>query len=120
MKPIPLSNSASVFFKVGSTWSFGIRRGTQTLPINITGCTARSSFRSSSVNGPVVVTLDETTGLSIPSPADGITQYVLTPAQTVLFPSGAKIYLDLELTDVGGVIWQSPTYYFTPDPEVTV
>lgn len=119
MKPIPLSTNPLVSRKVGSTWIFKIRRGTETSPIDLTGCTPRSAFREGSVDGSLILLMDGASGLSIPNPPDGYTWYKVNPAQSVLFPTGVKVFFDLEHTDAAGDVWQSPTYWFIPDPEVT-
>lgn len=108
------------FFKRGSTWNFNLVRKFEGVPIDLTGQTARSIFRTESVDGTVLLTLDSLTGLTIPTPANGTMQFSLTPLQTVLFPVGVKVYFDVELTDTAtGEVWQSPTYTIVAEQEVT-
>ncbi len=117
MKPKALSG----FWKRGSTWSFSIiRKDSAGVAIDLTGTTARSIFRTESVDGVSLLTLDSLTGLTIPTPANGTIVIELTPAQTVLFPVATKVYFDIELTTTTtGEVWQSPTYYIVAEQEVT-
>ena len=117
MKPKALSG----FWKRGSTWSLSIiRKDSGGVAIDLDGMTARSIFRTESVDGAVLLTLDDASGLTIPTPANGTIQLDLTPEQTVLFPVGAKVFFDIELTTtLTGEIWQSPTYYIVSEQEVT-
>lgn len=117
MKPKQLSG----FWKRGSTWSFSIiRKDSAGTAIDLTGMTARSIFRTESVDGTVLLDLDETDSLYILTPANGTIVIELTPAQTVLFPVGVKVYFDVELTTTAtGEVWQSPTYFIVAEQEVT-
>lgn len=117
MKPKALSG----FWKRGSTWSLSIiRKDSDGVAIDLAGTTARSIFRTESVDGTVLLTLDDTNGLTIPTPANGTMEISLSPEQTVLFPVGSKVYFDIELTTTStGEIWQSPTYTITAEQEVT-
>ncbi len=119
MKPRPISTNPDVFWKVGSTWTFGVRRGTTEIPVDITGQTPRAMFRANSLKSPSFLELTSLTGLSIPNPADGFVFFTLTPEQTVLFTPNVKTFFDLELTDAFGIIWQSPTFYLKAEQEVT-
>jgi hypothetical protein len=118
MKPKALSG----FFKRGSSWSFSIIRKDSTgTAIDLTDVTLfRAIFRIESVDGTVLLTIDSTNGLSIPTPINGTIQIDLTPVQTVLFPVATKVYFDIELTyGLTGEVWQSPTYYLVAEQEVT-
>ncbi len=116
MNPVKLSG----FFKRGSTWRFSlIRKDSAGAAIDLTGQTVRAIFRTISVDGDVLLTMDGTNGLTIPTPANGTMQFVLSPDQTVLFPVGIRVYFDVELTAVDLSIWQSPTYYIVAEQEVT-
>ncbi len=119
MKPRQLSG----FYKRGSTWRFGVRRRDKEtgILVDITGMTARSMFRAESVDGTVLLTLNSTNGLTIPTPDNGTMEFEMLPDQTVLFPVATKVYFDVELTTTatGIVDWQSPTYFIIADQEVT-
>lgn len=114
MKPKALSG----FWKRGSSWSFSIiRKDSAGVAIDLTGMTARTIFRTESVDGTILLTIDP---LVIAAPETGTVQIDLTPAQTVLFPVGTKVYFDVELTTtLTGEVWQSPTYFIVSEQEVT-
>ena len=117
MKPKQLSG----FWKRGSPWDFSIIRRFNGVAVDISEQSPRAMFRIESVDGPVILTVDSSTGLTIPTPANGTIQFNLDDAQTVLFPVGVKVYFDIELSDTlsGKVTWQSPTYYIVAEQEVT-
>ncbi len=118
MKPKALSG----FFKRGSTWRFSlIRKDSSGVAIDLSDVTTyRALFRTESVDGEVILTLNDTNGLSIPIPINGTIEVELTPVQTVLFPIGIKVYFDIELTyGITGEVWQTPTYYLISEQEVT-
>jgi len=118
MKPKQLNG----FFKRGSSWSFSItRKNPSGFAVDLSGVTLfRAIFRTESVDGTALLTMDSTNGLSILVPANGTIQFDLTPLQTVLFPVGTKVYFDIELTyGLTGVVWQSPTYFIIAEEQVT-
>ncbi len=114
MKPKALSG----FFKRGSTWNFSIiRKDSAGVAIDLTGMTARSIFRTESVDGTILLTLNP---IIIIAPETGTIPIDLTPVQTALFPVGTKVYFDVELTTTAtGEVWQSPTYTIVAEQEVT-
>jgi len=115
VKPAQLSG----FFKRGSTWRFHIARSFGGVPIDITGGTVRAMFRLAAEDGALILTMDSSNGLMIPTGTDGLMQFSLSPVQTVLFPPSTKVYFDVELTMTDTTVWQSPTYYIVADKEVT-
>jgi len=116
MKPVQLSG----FFKRGSTWRFAIiRKDSLGAAIDLTGQAFRALFRTESVDGDVLLTMTSANGFTIPTPANGTMQFVLSPDQTVLFPVNKRVYFDVELTAVDLSVWQSPTYFIISEQEVT-
>lgn len=117
MKPVAIDG----FFKRGSTWRIGItRKDSLGVAIDMTGLDTRSMFRESGIDGAVILTLDDAAGIEIADPATGAMVLVLTAIQSALFAPGAKVYFDIEQTNsFTGEVWQSLTYYFKVDQEVT-
>ena len=117
MKPKSLTG----FFKRGSTWAIAIiRKDSAGVAVSLAGMTARSIFRTESVDGTIILTLNSENGLTIPTPANGTMQISLSPVQTVLFPVGVDVYFDVELTTTAtDEVWQSPTYKIKSEQEVT-
>jgi len=118
MKPKALSG----FFKRGGSWSFSITRKDSTgTAIDLTDVTLfRATFRTESVDGEILMTIDSTNGLSIPIPANGTIRFDLEPDQTALFPVATKVYFDVKLTyGLTGEVWPSPTYYIVAEQQVT-
>jgi len=116
-KPIALSG----YFKRGSTWLLKVTRKDETgTVIDLTGLTTRAMFREGGVDELVIVTLDETAGITIDDPANGQIQMELSATQSALFSPGAKVFFDIEqVNDVTGHVWQSQTYRFSVVQEVT-
>jgi hypothetical protein len=117
-KPIALSG----YFKRGSTWLLRVRRKDENGdPVDITGLTTRAMFREGGVDEPVVITLDETSGIAVSiDPTNGIIDLEITATQSALFSPGAKVFFDIEqVNDVTGHVWQSQTYRFSVVQEVT-
>ena len=116
MKPRPLYG----FFKRGSSWVFSlVRKDSVGAAIPLDQVNAYSAiFRSDSIDGNILITMNGTNGLSIPTPANGTIVVNLSPTQTVLFKAGTKVYFDVKLTYVDTSVWQSPTYYIVADKEV--
>ena len=117
MQPFALTS----FFKRGSTWTLSVIRKDPTgAPIDMTGLVTRVMFREGSVDGAVVVTLSDSDGITIADPTAGVMLLLLTATQSALFTAGSRVYFDIEQTDpVSGYVWQSPTYRFSVDQEVT-
>jgi hypothetical protein len=115
-KPVKLTGN----YKRGSTWTI---RHTATDDAGVaedwTDAIPRVMFRTESVDGTILLTLTLADGLSIPTPANGETIITLTPLQTVLFPVGTKVYIDIEFTRADTTVWQSSTYYLVAEQEVT-
>ena len=118
MTPITLSKG---YFKRGSTWSVQLtRRDSAGAPIDMTGLATRAMFRDGSVDGAVIVTLSDSAGITIADPTTGVMLLSLTAAQSASFTAGSRVYFDIEQRDpVSGYVWQSPTYRFSVDQEVT-
>jgi hypothetical protein len=106
-------------FKVGSTWTFHFTRkaGTPAVAVDITGLTSRVMFREGGVDGTVVLTIENTDITN--GGATGELSFTLTATQTALLTPGNWYYFDIEMTAVGGNVWQSPTMRFKPEQEVT-
>lgn len=117
MKPVSIEG----FFKRGSTWRISITRKNPDLtPVDLTGLATRVMFREGGVDGTVIVEIDDAAGITIADPTTGIIELELTAAQSALFTPGATVYFDVEQTDsVTGDVWQSVTYKFKVDQEVT-
>ncbi len=117
----PTSLSADMLFKRGSAWTIPFRRLADGVPVDLTGLAIRAMFRANTEDGPVVATLTN-------QPGGGIThleggghwlELLLMPEQTVNFAPGDKILFDVEMTPSDGRVWQSPTYSFRVDQEIT-
>lgn len=107
-------------YKVGSTWVFVLTRKIKSTgaPVVLTGQTVRAMFREGSVNGVALVTLQEGQGLAL-SASDGQVTMTLSAEQSVLFTPGSKVWFDVEMTAMDGFVWQSDTYNFKTQAEVT-
>ena len=117
MKPV----SIEVFFKRGSTWHMIItRKNSDMTPVDLTGLATRVMFREGGVDGTVIVKIDDAAGITITDPTTGVIKLKLTATQSALFTPGATVYFDVEQTEpVSGDVWQSVTYKFKVDQEVT-
>jgi hypothetical protein len=116
-KPIALSG----YFKRGSTWLLKVTRKDELGElIDMTGLVTRAMFREGGVDETVIVTLDETAGITITDPTNGEIELELSAVQSALFSPGAKVFFDIEqVNDVTGHVWQSQTYRFSVVQEVT-
>lgn len=104
--------------KVGSTWTFAMtRKDSGGTAIDLTGLTVRAMFRETDANGAVIATLSDASGIVV-EPLLGRVTMTLTPTQTALFTPNAKAVFDVEMSRTG-YAWQSPTYSFKTEPEVT-
>lgn len=106
-------------FKLGSTWAFQFTRKAGLSPalVDVTGLTSRVMFRPGGVDQPVALTIsdaDITNG-----GVAGTVGFTLTPTQTALLLPAIWYYFDIEMTAVGGAVWQSPTMRFRTEQEVT-
>lgn len=106
-------------FKLGSTWTFQFTRKAGLTPdlVDVTGLTTRVMFREGSVDGTVVLTVENANITN--GGAAGTVAFELTPEQTALFLPGTWCYFDIEMTAVNGSVWQSPTMRFKTEQEVT-
>ena len=106
-------------FKIGSTWTFRFTRkaGDPAVAVDITGLTSRVMFRETSVDGNIVVTVANASITN--GGVTGEISFSLTAAQTATFAAGIWHFFDIEMTAVGGNIWQSPTFKFKTEQEVT-
>ena len=117
-RPVLLSGT----FKRGSSWTIGLtRKDSAGDPIDMTGLTTRAMFRVGSVNGTVKFTLTNAAGIVITDPTSGVMSLQVSRTQSALFASGEKAYFDVEQTNVADLTfeWQSLTYYFSVDEQVT-
>ena len=105
-------------YKCGSTWEFVLtRKDSVGTPIDLTGLTVRAMFRATDPNGAVITTLTEADGITVDATAGQVT-LTLPPSKTVLFTGILKVVFDVEMTK-GDDAWQSSTYRFKTEPEVT-
>jgi hypothetical protein len=105
-------------YKVGSTWRFVLtRKSPAGVPIDLTGLAVRAMFRAASPSGLAVFTATELNAITIEAALGRVT-IVLPPSQTVLFTSVPVVVFDIEMT-LGDDAWQSPTYKFKTEAEVT-
>jgi hypothetical protein len=116
-KPVTLSG----YFKRGSTWQIKVTRKDSTdTVVDMTGLTTRAMFREGGVDETVIVTLDETAGITIADPTNGEIEMEVSATQSALFSPGAKVFFDIEqVNDFTGHVWQSQTYKFSVVQEVT-
>ena len=112
--------------KVGSTWTLVLFRRypdpddpDTKLPVDLTGLTIRSTFRIGSAFGPVLKTLTEGDGIEV-TPLDGRVGMEIEGTLSATVPAGVWVYFDVEMVNSGGHVWQSPTYRFKTEAEVTV
>ena len=111
--------------KVGSTWTLVLFRRypdpddpSTKLPVDITGLTIRSTFRIGSAFGPVLKTLTEGNGLVV-EPTEGKVALTIENTLSATVPAGVWVYFDVEMINADGHEWQSPTYRFKTEAEVT-
>jgi hypothetical protein len=105
-------------YKIGSTWVFVLTRKDSTgTPIDLTGLSVRAMFRAESVDGAVIATLTDADGIAVDALAGSVT-LTLTPTQTALFAPKSTAFFDVEMTSTG-YAWQSDTYKFKTEQEVT-
>lgn len=109
------------FFKRGSTWQIALtRKNPNGTAVNLAGLVTRAMFREGSVDGEVKVILEDGAGITIATPASGVIALELSPIQSALFSAGSKVYFDIEqTTPQTGYVWQSNTYRFAVEQEVT-
>ena len=88
------------------------------LPVDLTGLTIRSTFRIGSVFGPVLKTLAEGDGLVV-EPTEGKVTLTIENTLSATVPAGVWVYFDVEMINADGHEWQSPTYRFKTEAEVT-
>lgn len=106
-------------YKVGSTWRFTHRRKQPDgSPVNLAGLTVRAMFRIGSVDGDVLVTLADGAGLTIDAEA-GKTTMEIGATTSATAPPNSWIFFDIEMTAVDGYVWQSKTYRFKTESQVT-
>jgi hypothetical protein len=106
--------------KCGSTWTFVLtRRQPDGTPVDLAGLTVRAMFRAGSVSGDVLATLTDGAGLTI-SPAAGQVAMTIEATTSATVEPGAWVYFDVEMMSATGHVWQSSTYRFKAEAEVTV
>ena len=115
--PVALSGT----FKRGSSVTIGLTRKAGDVAVDMTGLDTRAMFRSGSVNGVVLFTLDDDDGIVIDDPTTGYMSLEVSRENSALMTAGTKIYFDVEQTNPSDPTyeWQSLTYYFKPDEQVT-
>ena len=107
-------------YKLGSTWRFTHRRKQPDgSPVDLTGLAVRAMFRIGSVEGDVLATLTEGDGLTIDAAA-GETAMEIDAETSATAPPNSWVFFDIEMTAVDGHVWQSSTYRFKTEAEVTV
>lgn len=108
-------------FKVGSSFSIKLTRKAGGNPVDMTGLVTRSMFRAQSPVGNLLFTLTEGDGVVIDDPTTGVITLNVTRSQSALMYPGVKVFFDIEQTSAIDVTyeWQSLTYWFKPDAQVT-
>lgn len=108
-------------YKLGSTWNFTHRRKQpdNVAPVDLTGLTVRAMFRVGSVSGDVLATLTDGDGLTVDAAA-GTTMLTIDAATSATAPPNTWIFFDVEMVAADGYVWQSSTYRFKTEAEVTV
>lgn len=103
----------------GSTWrAILTAKGSDRVPIDLTGYTARMQVRPSIPSATVLANLTtENGGIEI-EPLAGEITLMLTDEQTAALPSGTWVY-DLELVSAGGEVTRTIEGGFVVRPEVT-
>ena len=107
-------------YKVGSTWAFVLtRKQPNGEPVDLTGLIVRAMFREESVAGPVFATLEDGAGIEIDA-VNGRVTLELEAVSTGGAVPAIWVYFDVEMTNpVTGHVWQSSTYRFKTEAEVT-
>lgn len=106
-------------FKVGSTWTFRFTRkaGDPAVAVDITGLTSRVMFRADSVDGDVAKTVEDA---DITNGGDeGTIEFPISATDSALFTAGIWYFFDIEMTAIDDNVWQSPTFKFQTEQEVT-
>lgn len=106
-------------FKLGSTWRFVVtRKNSDGSPIDLSGLAARAMFREESEDGPVKATLTDGDGIVVDAGAGRV--MLTVDAQTsATFAPKAWVYFDVELAASATDTWQSFTYRFKTQQQVT-
>ena len=107
-------------YKVGSTWSFSlVRKQPNGEPVDLTGLIVRAMFRAVSVDGAVVVTLVEGGGIEV-TDETGHVALTIDAEISASIATGIWVYFDVEMTNPAtGHVWQSNTYRFRTEQQVT-
>ncbi len=106
--------------KCGSTWTFVLtRKQPDGTPVDLTGLTVRAMFRAGSVSGDVLATLTDGAGLSVDDESGRVMMTIDATTSATVTP-GLWVYFDVEMTNAAGHVWQSSTYRFKTEAEVTV
>ena len=107
-------------YKTGSTWTFVLtRKQPNGEPVDLTGLIVRAMFRAGSADGDVVATLEDGAGLVIDAEAGQTTMEIGAITSGTVDP-GIWVFFDVEMVEpVSGRVWQSSTYRFKTEAEVT-
>lgn len=111
--------SSDLTVNQGATWSQVInwKTGSPATPVNTTGYTARSQWRSAYASSTVVMELTTGNG-RISLTNAGVITLSLTATETAAIAAGRYVY-DLELVSSGGQVTRLLEGVVTVTPEVT-
>jgi hypothetical protein len=89
--------------------------------VDLSGLVTRASFRAGSVGGSVLFTLTDGDGITISAPTTGVIEMKINRTRSALMTAGVTVYFDVEQTNPSDseYEWQSRTYFFKPDEQVT-
>jgi hypothetical protein len=105
--------------KCGSTWTFVLtRKQPDGTAVDLTGLTIRAVCRVGAVDGEVLAELTDSTGITRDDLAGRIVMKIdATTSATA--PPNRWIYFEAEMVAADGDVWQSPTYRFKTEAQVT-
>jgi hypothetical protein len=108
-------------YKLGSTWKFPLRRKTldPASPIDLTGLAIRAVFRTKSVTGPLLAELTEANDGIARDDVNGQIIMTVSAGISALAPADNWVYFEVEMISASGDVWQSPTYRFRTEAQVT-
>lgn len=109
------------FYKLGSTWKFLLtRQNPDESPVDLGGLTVRAMFREKSVTGTAKATLTEGAGITVTA-EDGQALLTVSAETSATFSPNSWVYFDVEMVNEDDDdTWQSDTYRFKTEAEVTV
>lgn len=107
-------------YKVGSTWRFPLRRkNPDGSPIRLDGLEIRAVFRVGSVDGELLAELTVGAGIERDD-ANGLIIMEIDAVTSATAPAASWIYFEAEMIASDGYVWQSPTYRFKTEAQVTL